>query len=235
MEQTIVCSMTGEQRSLYEKEKSLIRNSILANIEARGMERSSLVILQGMTRLRQIAIHPGLLRDTEPAGSGKFNEIMESLMSLVAEKHKVLIFSSFVTHLELIRQGVAAAGLRYSLLTGKTRDRGEVIRTFQEDPQNYIFLISMKAGGVGLNLTSAEYVFIVDPWWNPAVEEQALSRAHRIGQVKNTFVYRFITGETIEEKIGILKARKKALADRFINRNNPLGALTRDDLMDLIG
>lgn len=235
MEQTIVCSMTGEQRSLYEKEKSLIRNSILANIEARGMERSSLFILQGMTRLRQIAIHPGLLRDTEPAGSGKFNEIMESLMSLVAEKHKVLIFSSFVTHLELIRQGVAAAGLRYSLLTGKTRDRGEVIRTFQEDPQNYIFLISMKAGGVGLNLTSAEYVFIVDPWWNPAVEEQALSRAHRIGQVKNTFVYRFITGETIEEKIGILKARKKALADRFINRNNPLGALTRDDLMDLIG
>jgi SNF2 family DNA or RNA helicase len=127
-----------------------------------------------------------------------------------------------------------AAGLKYSLLTGKTTNRGEVIRAFQEDPGNYIFLISMKAGGVGLNLTSAGYVFIVDPWWNPAVEEQALSRAHRIGQVQNTFVYRFISGETIEEKIGKLKMRKQSLADRFINRNNPLGTLSQEEVLELI-
>ncbi len=235
MEQSIVCAMTDSQRSLYETEKSLIRNTILANIEARGMARSSLVILQGMTRLRQIAIHPQLLREKSDADSGKYNEIMESLRNLVAENHKVLVFSSFVTHLELIRQGVEAAKLKYSLLTGRTTNREEVIRNFQETADNYIFLISMKAGGVGLNLTSADYVFIVDPWWNPAVEEQALSRAHRIGQVRNTFVYRFVTGDTIEEKIGSLKARKKSLADRFINRNNPFGSVSQDDLLDLIG
>ena len=235
MEQSIVCAMTDTQRSLYETEKSLIRNTILANIEARGMARSSLVILQGMTRLRQIAIHPQLLRGESNADSGKYNEIMESLMNLVAEKHKVLVFSSFVTHLGLIRQGVEAAGLKYSLLTGRTTNREEVIRNFQETSDNYIFLISMKAGGVGLNLTSADYVFIVDPWWNPAVEEQALSRAHRIGQVRNTFVYRFVTGDTIEEKIGSLKERKKSLADRFINRNNPFGSVSQDDLLELIG
>lgn len=234
MEQTILCSMTDGQRSLYEKEKSLIRNSILANIEDRGIERSSLIILQAMTRLRQIAIHPQLLKEQEDADSGKYNEIMEALLNLVAENHKVLVFSSFVTHLELIRQGIVAAGLKYSLLTGKTTNRGEVIRAFQEDPGNYIFLISMKAGGVGLNLTSAGYVFIVDPWWNPAVEEQALSRAHRIGQVQNTFVYRFISGETIEEKIGKLKIRKQSLADRFINRNNPLGTLSQEEVLELI-
>ena len=119
------------------------------------------------------------------------------------------------------------------VITGKTTDRESVISQFQNDPQNFIFLISLKAGGVGLNLTAAEYVFITDPWWNPAAENQAISRAHRIGQQKNVFVYRFITENSIEEKIQVLKERKSALADKFINSNNPFAEITREEIVDL--
>jgi SNF2 family DNA or RNA helicase len=138
-----------------------------------------------------------------------------------------------VTHLKLIEESIKQQNWRYSLLTGKTTDRESVINQFQNDPQNYIFLISLKAGGVGLNLTAAEYVFITDPWWNPAAENQAISRAHRIGQQKNVFVYRFITENSIEEKIQVLKDRKSALADKFINSNNPFAEITTEEIVDL--
>ncbi len=235
MEQVLYCPMTEKQQSLYEQEKSVIRNAILANIERDGVARSSLVVLQGLTKLRQLANHPSMLDSEEDSESGKFNEIVRSLGSLLAEKHKVLVFSSFVTHLELLRQRIEAEGWKYSLLTGKTANRAEVIREFQEDPANGIFLISLKAGGVGLNLTGADYVFIIDPWWNPAAENQAISRAHRIGQDKHVFVYRFITENSIEEKIQRLKEHKSALADKFINSNNPFQTITREEIMGLFG
>lgn len=234
MEQVRYCAMTPEQESVYEKEKSMIRNSILASIDQGGIAGSSIVILQGLTRLRQLANHPSLANIEDESGSGKFNEIIRSLEDLVAENHKVLVFSSFVTHLEILQRQMDAENWKYALLTGRTRNREEVIKKFQEDPETKVFLISLKAGGVGLNLTRADYVFIVDPWWNPAAELQAVSRAHRIGQDKNVFVYRFITENTIEEKIQTLKERKSNLAEKFINSNNPFSEITREEIITLL-
>lgn len=233
VESVMYCSMTPGQHAIYEKEKTEIRNAILSSIESNGLGGSSIVILKGLTRLRQLANHSSMAKTGEEAGSGKLEEIIMVLNGLVAEGHKVLIFSSFVTHLELIADRIREEGWKYSVLTGKTRDRESVIKGFQEEPDNRIFLISLKAGGVGLNLTRADYVFIVDPWWNPASENQAISRAHRIGQDKHVFVYRFITENSIEEKIEQLKEKKSALADRFINSNNPFQTASREELISL--
>ncbi len=234
MEQEIICEMEEQQQHTYETEKSAIRNSILAGIEQDGIRSSAMIILRGLTRLRQLANHPGLLGDSEENSSGKFEEIFRMLENIVTEKHKVLVFSSFVKHLELIRLRIEKENWKYSMLTGQTVNRGEVIRRFQEDPENRIFLISLKAGGVGLNLTGADYVFIIDPWWNPAAENQAISRAHRIGQDKPVFVYRFITRGSIEEKIQLLQKHKSALADKFINSGNLVGEITKEELLELL-
>lgn len=232
-EQVLFCKMADEQEKMYEQEKSIIRNTILENIEKEGLKKSSLVVLQGLTKLRQLANHPSLLDKDSEEGSGKFDQIMEMLKNLVAEKHKVLVFSSFVSHLELVKQYIESKNWRFSILTGKTTNREKVIGEFQDDPENFIFLISLKAGGVGLNLTKASYVFIIDPWWNPAAENQAVSRAHRIGQDKQVFVYRFITENSIEEKIQLLKERKTSLADKFINSNNPFKEITKAEILEL--
>jgi len=231
MEQTVYCTMTPEQESMYEQEKSVIRNTILSAIENEGISKSSIVILQGLTRLRQLANHPRLLLPDSRDESGKFGEIMESLGNIVAENHKVLVFSSFVTHLDLVAEELENRKWKYSLLTGKSQNRKEIISRFQEDDENHIFLISLKAGGVGLNLTRADYVFILDPWWNPAVESQAVSRAHRIGQERHVFVYRFITENSVEEKIVRLKERKSELADTFINQNDPFMKWTEEEIL----
>lgn len=232
-EQVRYCEMTEAQKEIYDSEKSAIRNAILKNIESNGLKKSALVVLQGLTRLRQLANHPSLVTKENQMESGKFDEIYSCLKSLLAENHKVLIFSSFVKHLELLQAKIESKNWKYSMLTGKTTDRQEVIRQFQDDPDNHIFLISLKAGGVGLNLTSADYVFIIDPWWNPAAENQAINRAHRIGQDKKVFVYRFITEDSIEEKIQILKSKKSALAEKFISSNNPLDEINQEEIMSL--
>ncbi len=233
MEKVHYCEMTPEQQKLYEKEKSTIRNAILEHIENNGIKKSSLIVLQGLTKLRQLANHPQLIDSEDTSGSGKMNEVFEMLHNLMEQNNKVLLFSSFVSHLELLKHKIEEAGWKFSWLTGKTVQRDEVIRQFQQDADNRIFLISLKAGGVGLNLTSADYVFILDPWWNPAAENQAVSRAHRIGQDKHVFVYRFITTGTIEEKIEQLKEHKSALADQFIHSNNPFQKINKDELVAL--
>ncbi len=234
MEQIVICEMDETQKLNYEIEKSAVRNSILSGAEKDGVENSAIIILRGLTRLRQLANHPKLLEDYGKGESGKFSEIFRMLENIVAENHKVLVFSSFVKHLELIRAGIEKEKWKYSMLTGQTSNRKEVIRQFQEDSENRIFLISLKAGGVGLNLTGAGYVFIIDPWWNPAVENQAISRAHRIGQNKPVFVYRFITEDSIEQKIQHLKEKKSLLADKFINTNNPLQEISKEELLSLL-
>lgn len=233
MEEIRVCPMLGEQKKLYEQEKSVIRNSILSTIEKEGLKKSQFVVLQGLTKLRQLANHPSLANDDTIQQSGKFDEIFRMLSNLVAEKHKVLVFSTFVSHLELLEKKIGDEKWKYSKLTGQTNQREKVIKAFQEDENNRIFLISLKAGGVGLNLTEADYVFIIDPWWNPAAENQAINRAHRIGQNKHVFVYRFITENSIEEKIQKLKDRKSSLADKFINSNNPFERVTHDEIIEL--
>lgn len=233
MEEVRVCPMETEQQRMYEKEKSVIRNTILSAIEKDGINKSQFVVLQGLTKLRQLANHPSLLEKNAVQSSGKFEEIFRMLENLIAENHKVLIFSSFVTHLELLENRIINENWKFSKLTGQTANRKKVIEEFQNNSENRIFLISLKAGGVGLNLTQADYVFIIDPWWNPAAENQAINRAHRIGQDKHVFVYRFITENSIEEKIQKLKDRKSSLADKFINSNNPFEKITQEEIVDL--
>jgi len=232
-EETIVVEMTPEQAEFYETEKSAVRNVLLDNFTEDKLHKSTFFVLQALTRLRQIAIHPKLVDLNSPFESGKFNDIMSMLSILVAEKHKILVFSSFVKHLELFVREFAKEQWNYSLLTGKTTDRKRVIDEFQEDPEKKIFLISLKAGGVGLNLTAADYIFITDPWWNPAAEMQAISRAHRIGQDKKVFVYRFISENSIEEKIQQLQEKKSKLASDFINSNDPFMDISKDDVLEL--
>jgi SNF2 family DNA or RNA helicase len=230
-EQISYCDMSELQRKIYEEEKSAVRNNILENMEKFGAAKSSFLVLQALTRLRQLANHPQLIDKEEE--SGKFEEVTRMLMNIVSENHKVLIFSSFVQHLNLYAKFLDEKHMKYSLLTGKTQNRQQVIEDFQNDTENQVFLISLKAGGVGLNLTAADYVFLLDPWWNPAAENQAINRAHRIGQDKKVFVYRFISSDSIEEKIVQLQERKSELADLFINTNNPFKALTPDRVQEL--
>lgn len=230
--QIYYCEMTEEQAEVYEKEKSAIRNHLVGQIEQKGVAGSSFVILQAMTRLRQLSNHPTLLK-MEGVRSGKFDQVLNNLESLLAENHKVLIFSSFVTHLKLFQHEFEKRKWGYCLLTGQTINREEVIGQFQDDESKQLFLISIKAGGVGLNLTSADYIFILDPWWNPAVEDQAISRAHRIGQNKKVFVYRFITQGTIESKIQDLKERKAALAEKFIKTSSPFDTTSAEEITAL--
>lgn len=229
-EQVIYCNMTDEQRKIYEEEKSSIRNSIFAKIEDQGLEKSAMIVLQGLTRLRQISNHPRLVDDNYRESSGKFEEIIRNIENIVAEGHKALVFSSFVRHLEIIRDEFMVKGLEYTMLTGESIRREDIISSFQENPECRIFLISLKAGGVGLNLTAADYVFILDPWWNPASEDQAVNRAHRIGQDKNVFVYRFISVNSIEEKIQKLQEKKSRLAENFVRANNPLKDVSKEEL-----
>lgn len=232
-EQIRFCNMTESQKAFYESEKSKVRNEILENITNVGIEKSAIMVLQALTKLRQIANHPVMVDGSYQSDSGKYEEVISSLENMIAENHKVLIFSSFVKHLELFRDYFERTNRKYSMLIGETRNREEVIRQFQDDPENQFFLISLKAGGVGLNLTAADYVFLLDPWWNPAAEMQAISRSHRIGQTERVFVYRYISAETVEEKIIRLQERKSELADLFINSNNPFKYITRENIMEL--
>jgi len=232
-QETIVVEMTPEQLEFYETEKSAVRNVLLQNVQEAGLQKSTFFVLQALTRLRQIAIHPKLIDPESAFESGKFNDIITMLGILVAENHKILVFSSFVKHLNLLADEFKKEQWNYSLLTGQTNDRKQVIEEFQEDPEKKIFLISLKAGGVGLNLTAADYIFITDPWWNPAAEMQAISRAHRIGQDKKVFVYRFISENSIEEKIQKLQDKKSKLANEFVNSNDPFRDISKDEVLDL--
>ena len=189
-----------------------------------------MIVLQGLTRLRQISNHPVMVDENYRDDSGKFNEIIRNIDSIISEGHKVLVFSSFVKHLNLVKGVLDNELMEYTMLTGESTKREKIIKAFQDNPSCKIFLISLKAGGVGLNLTAADYVFILDPWWNPASEEQAVNRAHRIGQDKNVFVYRFISENSIEEKIQHLQEKKTKLAETFVNSNNPMKEITKKEL-----
>ena len=235
-EQLSYCSMTEEQAQAYEETKSFYRNKILRNLDEHGPASTQFLLLQGLTRLRQIANHPRLADETYTHESGKLREVLRMIRNVVAEGHKVLVFSQFVQHLALVRAALDERQLAYAYLDGATRDRpGEVAR-FQETESLKIFLISLKAGGIGLNLTAADYVFILDPWWNPAVEAQAVDRAHRIGQQRPVFTYKFITQGTVEEKILALQKRKLALVSELIATDETvIKHLTRADIEELLG
>ncbi|MBX2984853.1 MAG: hypothetical protein KF882_02650 [Bacteroidia bacterium] len=237
-EQIVYCDMEPEQEKLYEKTKSFFRNELLKTISERGMEKSKLHILKGLLRLRQIANHPVLIDENFKDASGKFNIIVENLSDIVNRGNKVLVFSQFVTQLRLFKDKFEELGIAYAYIDGavKSETRDKEVKKFQESDTCQVFLISLKAGGVGLNLTAADYVFIVDPWWNPAVERQAMDRAHRIGRERPVFVYKYITEKTVEEKIILLQERKKQLANDLIavDAGTWLANIDKQDVEDIL-
>lgn len=223
-QETIWCDMTEPQQQIYLTEKNRIRNFILESRDQPGQRVNRFLALEGLSKLRQLACHPRMLFPEYCDDSGKMEQILLLFESLRSGNHKVLIFSSYVRHLNLLAQRFDLSGWKYAMLTGKTQNREKEIRRFTEDDSVSCFLISLKAGSTGLNLTAADYVFIIDPWWNPAAEMQALSRAHRIGQEKPVFVYRFISVDTIEEKIIRLQESKATLSATFISSQDSFPA-----------
>ena len=211
------CTMSDDQKAVYEEEKNAFRTKIMDIIENDGIAKSHILLLQGLTQLRQIANHPKMVRPEYEGTSGKLEGVTHMIENAISKRHKVLIFSQFVKHLKIIVDYLNQQMMPFSYLDGTTRDRQKQVEIFQNDESVNIFLISLKAGGTGLNLTKADYVFLLDPWWNPAVEIQAIDRAHRIGQVKKVFAYKFVSKETIEEKIIRLQSHKQKLASDLIS------------------
>jgi non-specific serine/threonine protein kinase len=215
-EQVLYTDMEPAQRKFYERTRDYYRGMLLGMIQDNGINDSRMKILEGLLRLRQISNHPRLVEPDFRGRSAKLTLLLEQLETLQAEGHKALIFSQFVQMLKLVRVELDNRRIPYEYLDGQTRKRQERVDAFQSNPDVPFFLISLKAGGVGLNLTAADYVIHIDPWWNPAVEMQATDRTHRIGQDKPVFVYKMITRDSVEEKILTLQERKKALIDQLI-------------------
>lgn len=234
MEQIIYCEMSEAQHKMYEKTKSEYRNLLLDEALA-DPSSASLTLLQGLTKLRLLANHPIMADEEYTRDSGKFDAVIEMLEAVCSEGHKVLIFSQFVRHLAVFQRHFEKNGTRYAYLDGATKDRQFAVDLFKQGNQVNIFLISIKAGGVGLNLTEADYVFILDPWWNPAVEQQAIDRSHRIGQKRNVFIYRFISKDTVEEKIVALQRKKQRLASTLVTTEESfVKSLTPEDVRKLL-
>ena len=217
VESVIYCEMNAPQRKVYEAFKNKFRDYILKQIEDNGVANSQMYILEGLTKLRQICNSTALINEEEDYGnySAKLDVLLETIKEKTG-KHKILVFSQFVGMLQLIQKRLDAENIVYEYLDGSTRNRQERVDNFQKNPEIRVFLISLKAGGTGLNLTEADYVFLVDPWWNPAVENQAIDRSYRIGQQKKVMAYRMICKDTIEEKIVALQSKKKAVASNII-------------------
>jgi len=235
-EETIFCEMPPKQQKTYNELRNYYKAALDGKIANDGLAKSKIMVLEALLRLRQTACHPALVKDTHKnTKSGKIDTLMELINDIVPAGHKVLVFSQFTKLLALVKEKLDKAHIRYSYLDGKTRNREKCVKQFQEDPDYPVFLISLKAGGLGLNLTEADYVILLDPWWNPAVESQAIDRAHRIGQKRHVFAYRIVTKDTVEEKILELQQTKRDLADAIITQANSLvSRLTGDDLNILL-
>lgn len=235
IEQTLHCDMDPPQRKAYEGLLAHYRSTLLRK-DATELKTSKIEVLEALLRLRQAACHPALIDPTkidEP--SAKLDMLMYQMEEVVDEGHKILVFSQFTSFLAVVKKRLDAEGIPYEYLDGRTRNREERVERFQNDPDVPVFLISLKAGGLGLNLTAAEYVYLLDPWWNPAVEAQAIDRSHRIGQTRTVFAYRLICRDTVEQKILDLQQKKRDLADAILGADNRLiQQLTREDLEFLL-
>ncbi|AOM76762.1 DEAD/DEAH box helicase [Pedobacter steynii] len=234
-EQIFYCDMSEDQAAYYEKTKSAYRNDLLSSMDDGTYAKKQVQLLQGLTALRQLANHPVMIDEQYTSDSGKFENVIHTLDNVLKGGHKVLIFSQFVKHLNIFKQYFDQESIPFSYLDGATKNRGEIVAEFQENTELKVFLISIKAGGVGLNLTQADYVFILDPWWNPAVEQQAIDRTHRIGQEKKVFIYKFIAKDTVEEKILALQNRKKRLASSLITTEESFfKSLSKEDIREIL-
>ncbi len=238
IEQTVWVEMEAPQRHIYESFLAGIRSNLLQKVSQDGVSKHRMEVFEAILRLRQICCHPLLVdqitdQEAEPS-SAKFEQLLEDLATVVEEGRKVLVYSQFTSMLKLIAKAVKKNGWKHSYLDGSTTNREQVVNVFQEDPSISIFLISLKAGGVGLNLTAADYVFLYDPWWNEAVEAQAIGRAHRIGRKETVIAKRYLTIESIEEKIMRLKSVKQALITGLLDGEGQVESLTAADLQFLL-
>jgi SNF2 family DNA or RNA helicase len=236
-EQTLWVELGGEQRRAYNELLAETRGKLLGKkVAPKDEGQHRLAILTALLRLRQCALHPGLLPDgPAEAAAAKFDELLERLATAVEEGHKALVFSQFTGLLALLKPKLEAAGLDFAYLDGETRDREAVVNAFQAAHGPPLCLLSLKAGGSGLNLMAADYVFLLDPWWNPAVEAQAIGRAHRLGQKRAVTAYRLVARNTIEERILELQAQKSELAEALFDESNAsIGNLSREDLEALL-
>jgi len=235
IETTHYCDLVDEQRDLYSALAKRLRDQVMKDVEEKGLAKSQMSILDALLKLRQICCHPRLLKLDMPGlntnlPSGKFDAFKDLVTDIVEGGHKVLVFSQFVQMLHIIRSWLQIKEVPFAYLDGSSKDRLEQVDNFNENPDVPIFLISLKAGGTGLNLTAADYVIHYDPWWNPAVENQATDRTHRIGQKRQVFAYKMICQNTVEEKILKLQEQKKDVAEAIIPGQSAFKTLTRDDL-----
>jgi SNF2 family DNA or RNA helicase len=224
------------ERVTYDAIRAATQSEIVALLQAGG---GVMAALEALLRLRQAACHPALLPGAVRGGpaphqSSKLQRLLEALDDVVADGHRALVFSQWTSLLDLIEPHLRDAGIAFTRLDGTTTDRAGVVASFQADGGPPVMLLSLKAGGTGLNLTAADHVFLIDPWWNPAVEDQAADRAHRIGQDKPVMVYRMVARDTVEERILELQDRKRALADAALAEAGSAAAITRDDLLALL-
>lgn len=231
-EQTLYVELGEEQRKAYDELREHYRLELSGRIGKLGIGRSRIAVLEALLRLRQTACHPGLVdpkRIDDPGA--KIETLLEQLEEVLDEGHKVLVFSQFTSFLAILRRRLDERSVVYEYLDGRTTDRQARVARFQEDPDCKLFLVSLKAGGQGLNLTAADYIYILDPWWNPAVEAQAVDRAHRIGQTRRVFAYRLIARDTVEEKIVALQDRKRELAESIVRADESMiASLTAEDV-----
>jgi hypothetical protein len=235
IEEELLCEMEGRQATLYRAELKRARQELLKLKTAKELDGARFNILTSLLRLRQICCHPGLVDvNAMDEPSAKVEALLDLLEPLIEEGRKVLVFSQFVGVLEILKEAIEKREWRHFMLTGQTENRGDLIATFQEAEGSAVFLLSLKASGFGLNLTAASYVVLFDPWWNPAVENQAIDRTHRIGQKSTVFAYRLLVKGSIEEKIRVLQKQKRALAEDILGEESFARALTLDDLKHLL-
>ena len=231
-EQVLHCELSGADRREYDRLRDFYRQALAAREQEVGLQKMKIHVLEALLRLRQAACHRGLIQQRRKGeSSSKLDVLMPMLEELSAEGHKALVFSQFTTLLGILRKHLDRRGLVYEYLDGRVKKRKQRVDRFQNDPECPLFLISIKAGGHGLNLTAADYVFLLDPWWNPAVESQAIDRVHRIGRTKPVVAYRLIASDTVEEKVVELQRQKRELADAILGQGRVgLRDLSRDDL-----
>jgi SNF2 family DNA or RNA helicase len=231
VEAVLYCELEEQERAVYDAVRAATQKEIVAQL-AKGA--SVLAALEALLRLRQAACHPALVPGQFATTSAKIERLVEALEEAAADGHKALVFSQWTSLLDLVEPHLVRAGIRFTRLDGSTRDRAGVVNEFQSEGGPEVLLISLKAGGTGLNLTAADHVFLMDPWWNPAVEDQAADRAHRIGQDKSVMVYRLVAKDTVEEGILGLQEKKRALADAALGEAGQAAAITREDLLALL-
>jgi superfamily II DNA or RNA helicase len=225
------CVLGEAERAIYDAIRAATARDVVEKLEAGG---SVLAALEALLRLRQACCHPALVPGQEAEDSAKLALLLDRLDTAVADGHKALVFSQWTSLLDLVEPRLELAGIPYTRLDGTTRDRAAVLRSFQQETGPPVFLVSLKAGGTGLNLTAADHVFLLDPWWNPAVEEQAADRAHRIGQDRPVFVYRMVAEDTVEERILALQEKKRSVSEMALGEPGAALSITRDDLLALL-